>query len=690
MKYPNIIFLRYNDYLYIDDFLNFNKNTLNCTIHITSDKNDLNKLFDSNYPLLITFGDINKYLSDVNSIIPERIRKRWIHYNKIDNINDFNKEITNCFIKITNEMNRVIFSLFTTCYNSYDKIIRAYNSIKNQTFKDFEWVILDDSPDDNHFQFLRNLFKNDKRIRLYRRSDNSGNIGNVKNEAVLLCRGKYVLEMDHDDEILPDVLKDSVQVFESDNDIGFIYMDYSNIYENKDNFNYGNFFSLGYGGYYCTKYDNRWIYVASTPNVNNITLSNIVSIPNHPRIWRKESLINIGNYSEFLPIADDYELFIKTALKTKIAKIHKLGYIQYMNNNNNNFSLIRNSEITRLTNNHIYPQYYSYYKINELMKNINAHEDEKFLFNHSQIWKRKNYNHSYYNKIINVDYKKQYCIIGHEILNKNIDFIKKIYNNLDNDFIILDNILEINQLTKLIDSLNLDRMKCYAMKDCTDKELENYFKLIYKSCCDFEILNKYTKFNNHYIKKITIITPSVRPENLIKLKNSINFDYINEWIIVYDENKIKENPYIFKNNEKIKEYIHFDKDSISGNSQRNFAIDNISNKDTYIYFLDDDNIIHPNLYTLFDRLEHNKIYTFDQKRPLNIFPHKELLKGNNIELYNIDTAMFLIDYNLCKNIKWKKDKYNADGYYIIECFQNNKEHWIYIDELLSYYNYLSN
>ena len=68
---------------------------------------------------------------------------------------------------------------------------------------------------------------------------------------------------------------------------------------------------------------------------------------------------------------------------------------------------------------------------------------------------------------------------------------------------------------------------------------------------------------------------------------------------------------------------------------------------------------------------------------------EETLK-NNIELYNIDTAMFLIDYNLCKNIKWKKDKYNADGYYIIECFQNNKEHWIYIDELLSYYNYLSN
>jgi glycosyltransferase involved in cell wall biosynthesis len=93
------------------------------------------------------------------------------------------------------------FSLFTTCYNSYDKIIRAYNSIKTQTLLDWEWVILDDSPNDEHFPFLKKALSHDKRIRLYKRSENNGNIGNVKNEAVSLCRGNYLLEMDHDDEI---------------------------------------------------------------------------------------------------------------------------------------------------------------------------------------------------------------------------------------------------------------------------------------------------------------------------------------------------------------------------------------------------------------------------------------------------------------------------------------------------------
>ena len=699
MKYPNIIFFRYNEYSYIDTFLESNKNNLDCTINIISEKNDLNKLFDPNYVLLITFGDANKYLVDVNSIIPDRIRKRWIHYDKIDDINNFNRGITYCFIDCAHKTNRVTFSLFTTCYNSYDKIIRAYDSIKNQTFKDFEWVILDDSPDDDHFNFLRKIFNNDKRIRLYKRSENSGIIGNVKNEAVLLCRGKYVLEMDHDDEILPDVLKDSVEVFESDEDVGFIYMDYSNIYENKDNFNYGNFFGLGYSGYYCTKYNNRWIYVASTPNVNNITLSNIVSIPNHPRIWRKEALLKIDNFCEFLPIADDYELFIKTALKTKIVKIHKLGYIQYMNNNNNNFSLIRNSEITRLTTNHIFPQYYAYYNINNEMKKMNGYEDEKYISNHSQIWKRTNYEHSYCNKIVNINHKKQYCIIGYKTLTTNLDGIKNLYLNLDNDFIVLDNVLEINQLTDLIDSLNFDRMKCYSMKDCTYQELEKYFELIYKSCSDFGILKENIENlenienienleNIENKKKITIITPSIRPENLQKIKDSINFDYVNEWIIVYDKNKIKENPMLFSSTEetKIKEYMYSDTNSISGNAQRNFAIDNMLYKDTYLYFLDDDNIIHPDLYKLLNKLENNKMYTFDQKRPIDIFPYKELLKGDTIELNNIDTAMFLIDYNLCKDIRWQNDKYNADGYYILDCYNNNKNNWIYVNELLSFYN----
>jgi len=357
MKYPNIILYRYEKYSHIDSFFETNKDKFFFTVTITSEKEELNKLFDLTYHILITYGDnFQEYVENVYSVIPPRMNSRWIHLKELHSPSELNKMFNYCYVSNVTEKHdktRPIFSLFTTCYNSYDKIFRAYNSIKSQILKDWEWVILDDSPDDSHFSFLKDTFKNDRRIRLYNRSENSGSIGNVKNEAVLLCRGKYVLEMDHDDEILPDTLLDAANVFDKDPEVGFVYMDFVNLYENGANFSYGDFFGLGYSGYYCQKLNYQWVNVAICPNINNTTLSHIVAVPNHPRIWRKSALIEMGNYSEFLPVSDDYELLLRTAVNTKMVRIPKLSYVQYMNNNNNNFSLIRNSEINRLCKMHL-------------------------------------------------------------------------------------------------------------------------------------------------------------------------------------------------------------------------------------------------------------------------------------------------------------------------------------------------
>jgi len=179
--------------------------------------------------------------------------------------------------------------------------------------------------------------------------------------------------------------------------------------------------------------------------------------------------------------------------------------------------------------------------------------------------------------------------------------------------------------------------------------------------------------------KITIITPSYRVDNLLKLKESIDFNYVEEWIIVYDGSKITNNPNLFENNENIREYVHKG-NGISGNPQRNFALNSINNKDTYIYYLDDDNIIHPNLYRLLNIIDNGKFYTFNQTNRI---------LGNNLKVFNIDTAMLIIHYNLCKDIKWIPDKYEADGYYIQDCYNINKNNHIYVNNDLCYYNYLN-
>lgn len=180
--------------------------------------------------------------------------------------------------------------------------------------------------------------------------------------------------------------------------------------------------------------------------------------------------------------------------------------------------------------------------------------------------------------------------------------------------------------------------------------------------------------------KITIITPSYRVNNLLEIKKSINFDYVDEWIIVYDGSKISENPNLFKNqeNNKIKEYVHIS-NGISGNPQRNYALSKVTNANTMLYYLDDDNIIHPNLYRLLKIMDNDKIYTFNQFNRL---------AGNNINVGCIDTAMTIIPFRKCSNITWLTDIYEADGYYIKRCYDNNATSHIYVDNDLCYYNKL--
>jgi len=491
-----VYLLRDVKYKTIDNFFDKHKDELECTVEIISLEqiHFLNNMFDPNYHILVTYGENDKeYNPLVLENIVERMRNRWIHKFTITNINEFNNSVNYCYIHNVIQQRvttRPVFSVFTSCYKSYNKIERAYNGLKSQSLKDWEWILLDDSPEDDHFIFLRRFSKMDKRIRLYKRDSNSGNIGNVKNEAVSLCRGKYVLELDHDDTILPNLLKDAFNVFESDPQIGFVFADYANLYENGENFSYGDHISKGYAGYYMQKIDGHWYMIYSCPGVNNITMSHLVCLPNHPRIWKRKFLMNIENYSEFLPICDDFEILMRTMTTTKVAKIHKLGYIQYMNDNNNNFSLIRCDEINRIGPKWIQPLFYRQYKVNELMKKKGSYEDEKYIDNDfTKVWKRgSDWVHKTCSITINPDFDKQYCLIGvNQIFN--IKF-EEAYKNPRNDFILLENKITTSDLISTLEKHNYQRVKCYSLLNETDFELEKYFHLICKYTSNFEVIRK--------------------------------------------------------------------------------------------------------------------------------------------------------------------------------------------------------
>lgn len=525
MRYPFVITYKLAKYQKFYSFLEKHNDKFMCSFFIIENESDLNTLFNANYQILFTYGIMDEFVININNVLPERIIKnKWLHLdnNEIDNMLDtvenentvvsmINNLFTTRFVENSirlREEIRPTFSIFTTCYNSYDKIHRAYNSFLTQKMKDWEWVIVDDSPDDNHFNFLRNNFGKDNRVRLYRRSQNNGSIGNVKNEAISLCRGKYVLEMDHDDEIFPDTLKDATNVFESYNEVGFVYMDYAHLTEKGENYKYGDFFGKGYCGYHCVKSRGKWVYVENTPNINNITMSHLVCMPNHPRIWRRETLMKMGSYCEDLPINDDQEIIMRSAIETKVARISKLGYIQYMNDNNNNFSLIRNAEINRIGPQYLMPMFYKKYNFHEVMKERDAYEDEKYINSYSQIWLRDNYEHKFCNIIINPDCNKQYCIIGIEALVKFKERIDELCKDDKNEFVVLDNRYSPEYLCNLLDHYGYSNFKCYVLNNTPRNILKRYFNLIIKNCEDTEFIEvelPQVDFNTNYGSRHEVI-----------------------------------------------------------------------------------------------------------------------------------------------------------------------------------------
>jgi len=185
---------------------------------------------------------------------------------------------------------------------------------------------------------------------------------------------------------------------------------------------------------------------------------------------------------------------------------------------------------------------------------------------------------------------------------------------------------------------------------------------------------------------ITIITPCSRPENLERMVQSIDFNYIDQWIIVYDQKKVENNVNKFRSHPysaKIVEYIYTEENCSWGNGQRNYAMSKVENKNTFLYFLDDDNIIHPNLYTLLQDINDEPLlYTFMQDN------YGTISTGDRLYISGIDTAMFLIHYDLCKTITWDVSKREADGLFFLECYHNNMNKHKYIEKVLCYYNYL--
>jgi glycosyltransferase involved in cell wall biosynthesis len=113
-----------------------------------------------------------------------------------------------------------LVSIVIPCYNHGQFIVDAIQSVKNQTFKDFETIIVNDGSTDTYTNnLLNNLDIPGTRVL----STSNQGLASARNNGILNARGKIILPLDSDDKIHPHYVEKAVNVFNSDPSIRLVY-----------------------------------------------------------------------------------------------------------------------------------------------------------------------------------------------------------------------------------------------------------------------------------------------------------------------------------------------------------------------------------------------------------------------------------------------------------------------------------
>ena len=122
-------------------------------------------------------------------------------------------------------MSKPSISIVTAVFNVEKYIRECLLSVLNQTYSDFEHIIIDDNSNDNTVKIIKDLIKNDNRFKLLELKVNRGS-GKARNLGIEKAAGKYITFIDGDDMWSNDRLKSHLNFMEL-NRVNFSHTSYS-------------------------------------------------------------------------------------------------------------------------------------------------------------------------------------------------------------------------------------------------------------------------------------------------------------------------------------------------------------------------------------------------------------------------------------------------------------------------------
>ena len=192
-----------------------------------------------------------------------------------------------------------LISIIMPTFNRAHILGRSINSVINQTYHDWELLLVDDASSDNTSEII--LSYNDNRIKYYTHSRNMG--GNAaRNTGLRHARGNYIAFLDSDDEWMPTKLERQLAIIDDrESEAGVIYTGFS--YINGNNQVIKKFVPKVNGNIRPDIFHKNYIG----------TLSTLLAL--------KECFRECGGFDETLPSCQDWDLYIRISEKYKFVGI---------------------------------------------------------------------------------------------------------------------------------------------------------------------------------------------------------------------------------------------------------------------------------------------------------------------------------------------------------------------------------
>ncbi len=183
-----------------------------------------------------------------------------------------------------------MITVFTSCYNQGEFLSEAIESVLNQTYKDFEYILMDDGSTDNTWFIMEKYKKIDNRIHISKLSKQS-NVGVLINKSIDLMKGDFWVWLPADDVFKKDLLEIKFKKSLECNHSVVIYSWFEQIDKNGD---------------FIRQY---------TPNITPEEFSKIIwnSCPiGFTGIWVSKNIFErVGKFPEDLPCSEDYSWLLR-------------------------------------------------------------------------------------------------------------------------------------------------------------------------------------------------------------------------------------------------------------------------------------------------------------------------------------------------------------------------------------------